>query len=67
MATPAGREGLRLALAIGRDAQPDSLNRFIANPGIPVLVASSTQDIADRLAAVSLAVSAMGDGAARHV
>jgi uncharacterized protein YegL len=59
MATPAGRAALRLSVAIGRDAQSEALNRFIADPGIPVLVANNTQDIADRLEAVSLAVSMM--------
>jgi uncharacterized protein YegL len=61
MATPAGRAALRLSVAIGRDAQSDALNRFIADPGIPVLVANSTQDIADRLVAASMAVSQMSE------
>ncbi len=61
MAQPAGRAALRLAIAIGRDAQSDALNRFIGDPSVPVLVANSTEDIADRLVAASLAVSRMSE------
>ena len=66
---PAGRAAaLRLAVAIGRDAQSDALARFTGDPGVPVLVADSTEDIADRLVAVSLAVSRMSEvGADRGV
>ncbi len=59
MSQPAGRAALRLSIAIGRDAQSAALDRFIADPSIPVLVADSTEDIADRLVAASLAVSRM--------
>ena len=61
MAQPAGKAALRLAIAIGRDAQSAALDRFIGDPGVPVLVADSTEDIADRLVAVSLAVSRMSE------
>ena len=61
MAQPAGRAALRLAIAIGRDAQSEALNRFIGDPTVPVLVADSTEDIADRLVAASLAVSRMSE------
>jgi uncharacterized protein YegL len=61
MAQPAGRAALRLSIAIGRDAQSDALNRFIGDPSVPVLVANSTEDIADRLVAASLAVSRMSE------
>jgi uncharacterized protein YegL len=64
MAQPAGKAALRLSLAIGRDAQADSLNRFIGDPSVPVLVADSTEDIADRLVAASLAVSRMSESGA---
>ena len=64
MTQPAGREALRLAIAIGRDAQSEALNRFIGDPTVPVLVADSTQDITDRLVAASLAVSRMSEAGA---
>ena len=64
MAQPAGKAALRLAIAIGRDAQSAALDRFIGDPGVPVLVADSTEDIADRLVAVSLAVSRMSEAGA---
>ncbi len=64
MTQPAGREALRLAIAIGRDAQSEALNRFIGDPKVPVLVADSTQDITDRLVAASLAVSRMSEAGA---
>jgi len=61
MAQPAGQAALRLAIAIGRDAQSAALDRFIGDPSVPVLVADSTEDIADRLVAASLAVSRMSE------
>jgi uncharacterized protein YegL len=61
-AIPAGRAALRLAVAIGRDANSLELNRFIGDPSIPVLVADHTDEIADRLVAASLAVSQVPDG-----
>jgi uncharacterized protein YegL len=61
MAEPAGKAALRLAIAIGRDAQSAALDRFIGDPAVPVLVADSTEDIADRLVAASLAVSRMSE------
>jgi uncharacterized protein YegL len=64
MAQPAGKAALRLSIAIGRDAQSDALNRFIGDPSVPVLVADSTEDIADRLVAASLAVSRMSESGA---
>ena len=61
MAQPAGKAALRLAIAIGRDAQSAALDWFIGDPSVPVLVADSTEDIADRLVAASLAVSRMSE------
>jgi hypothetical protein len=61
MAEPAGRAALRLAIAIGRDVRSAALDRFIGDPGVPVLVADSSEDIAERLVAASLAVSRMSD------
>src|SRR6201996_5032683 len=61
---PAGKAALRLAIAIGRDARSAALDRFIGDPGVPVLVADSSEDIADRLVAASLAVSRMSEAGA---
>jgi uncharacterized protein YegL len=61
MAQPAGQAALRLSIAIGRDAQSAALDRFIGDPSVPVLVADSTEEIADRLVAASLAVSRMSE------
>ena len=61
MAEPAGQAALRLAIAIGRDAKSAALDRFIGDPGVPVLVANGTEDIAERLVAASLAVSRMSE------
>jgi hypothetical protein len=54
MAQRAGRDALRMAAAIGSDARSDALTRFIANPDIPVLVASEPDQIADRIRLVTL-------------
>ena len=64
MAQPAGKAALRLAIAIGRDAQSAALDRFIGDPGVPVLVADSAEGIAERLVAASLAVSRMSKAGA---
>ena len=61
LATPAGRSALRLAVAIGRDAELDPLERFIGDPSVPVLVADSAEEIADRLIAASIAVSRLSE------
>lgn len=56
-ATRAGHAAMRLAVAIGHDANSEALKRFIGDPTVPVLVADNTDQIADRLVAVSIAVS----------
>ena len=61
---PSGRAALRLAMAIGRDADSEYLERFIGDPQVPVLIAENTDEIADRLVAVSIAVSHMSEAAA---
>jgi uncharacterized protein YegL len=61
MSVPAGRSAMRLAVAIGRDASSESLTQFISDPGVPVLVADSTDDIADRLVVASIALSRMSE------
>jgi uncharacterized protein YegL len=68
MSVPAGRSALRLAVAIGRDASSESLTRFIDDPAVPVLVADSTEDIAERLVVASIALSRMSEvGADRQL
>lgn len=57
MAAPAGRAAVRLAVAIGRDANSEALTRFIGDPQVPVLVADSTDQITDRLVTASMALS----------
>jgi uncharacterized protein YegL len=59
----AGRSLLRLAVAVGRDANSAPLNRF-RSPDTPVLVAESIDDIADRLVTASIAVSRMSEAGA---
>jgi uncharacterized protein YegL len=61
----AGRSALRVAVAIGRDANSEPLNRF-RSPDAPILVADSTDDIVDRLVAASIAVSRMSEAGADH-
>jgi uncharacterized protein YegL len=58
--TVVGRSSLRLAVAIGRDANSEPLDRF-RSPEVPVLVADSTDEIADRLVTASIAVSRMSE------
>jgi uncharacterized protein YegL len=58
--TAAGRSALRLAVAIGRDASSEPLDRF-RSPDVPVLVADGTDEIADRLVTASIAVSRMSE------
>jgi uncharacterized protein YegL len=64
MSVPAGKAAVRLAIAIGRDADSEYLERFIADPRVPVLVAENTDEIADRLVAASIAVSHMSEAGA---
>lgn len=67
MSVRAGKAALRLAVAIGRDARSEALTRFIGDPDVPVLVADSTDEIAERLVVASVAVSRMSEvGADRH-
>jgi uncharacterized protein YegL len=63
---PAGRASLRLAIAIGHDAKSESLDQFIGDPTVPVIVAGNTEEIAERLVAASIAVSRLSEGGADH-
>jgi uncharacterized protein YegL len=56
----AGRSALRLAVAIGRDANSEPLDRF-RSADAPVLVADTIDLIVDRLVAASIAVSRMSE------
>ena len=60
LGTAAGRSALRLAVAIGRDANSEPLDRF-RSQDVPVLVADGTDEIADRLVTASIAVSRMSE------
>jgi uncharacterized protein YegL len=55
--TPAGRATIRVAVAIGRGANSEYLDRFINDPAVPVLVAESVDQITLQLMAASMAVS----------
>jgi len=61
LSVPAGAVALRLAIAIGRDARSEAINRFIGDPTVPVLVAQDADEIADRLVAASVAASRMSE------
>ena len=61
LAQPAGKAALRMSVAIGEQAQSEALTRFIGDPSVPVILAGRTEDIADRLKAVSLAVSKVSE------
>ena len=56
-AVPAGRDAMRIAVAIGRTAKSDSLTKFIGNSSLPVLVAGDIEQIADQLHRASLWVT----------
>ena len=64
LSLPAGRSSLRMAIAIGRGAESEFLDRFIGDVNVPVLIADNTDEIADRLVAASIAVSRMSEGGA---
>jgi uncharacterized protein YegL len=61
--SPAGRSSLRIAVAIGRDAHSEPLERF-RSPGTPILMAERTDDIVDRLVVASIAMSRMSEAGA---
>ncbi len=54
---PAGRDAMRIAVAIGSTARSDALTKFIGNSSLPVLVASDVEQIADQLHRASLWVT----------
>jgi|HubBroStandDraft_4_1064222.scaffolds.fasta_scaffold22743_2 Mg-chelatase subunit ChlD len=60
MSLRAGRDAMRLAVAIGQDAKSGTLTRFIADPAVPVLLASNVSDIADQLKLATLMVTRPG-------
>jgi uncharacterized protein YegL len=61
MAQRAGREALRMAVAIGKDARSEALTQFIDDPRVPVLVASNVDQIADQLRVATLAITGVRD------
>lgn len=54
---PAGRDAMRIAVAIGNSARSEALTKFIGNSNLPVLVASDVEQIADQLHRASLWVT----------
>lgn len=54
---PAGRDAMRIAVAIGSTARSEALTKFIGNSSLPVLVASDVEQIADQLHRASLWVT----------
>lgn len=54
---PAGRDAMRIAVAIGDTARSEALTKFIGNSSLPVLVASDVEQIADQLHRASLWVT----------
>jgi uncharacterized protein YegL len=67
LATPGGRAAVRVAIAIGPDADNEQLAKF-ANADMPILRADRTDEISELLMAVTIAVSRMTElGADRHV
>jgi uncharacterized protein YegL len=54
---PAGRDAMRIAVAIGNTARSEALTKFIGNSSLPVLVASDVEQIADQLHRASLWVT----------
>ena len=54
---PAGRDAMRIAVAIGNTARSEALTKFIGNSTLPVLVASDVEQIADQLHRASLWVT----------
>jgi uncharacterized protein YegL len=60
MSLRAGRDAMRLAVAIGQDATSDTLTKFIANPQVPILLASNASEITDQLKLATLMVTRQG-------
>jgi uncharacterized protein YegL len=57
LAVPAGRDAMRIAVAIGNTARSQALTKFIGNSSLPVLVAADVEQIADQLHRASLWVT----------
>jgi uncharacterized protein YegL len=57
LSVPAGRDAMRIAVAIGNTAKSEALSKFIGNSSLPVLVAGDVEQIADQLHRASLWVT----------
>jgi hypothetical protein len=53
---PWGRRAVRIAVAIGEDADQDALRLFVANPEIPVLQANNAETLVNYIRWASTAV-----------
>lgn len=56
MELPWGKKAVRIAIAIGKDAYHDVLEKFVNNPEVPVLQANNTETLTDYIRWVSTAV-----------
>lgn len=56
MDLPWGKKAVRIGIAIGRDANPDVLKQFIANPEIPLLTANNPEQLTRYIKWASTAV-----------
>jgi uncharacterized protein YegL len=66
LATPGGAAAIRVALAIGPDADHEQLRKFVTD-NLPILQADRTDEISDLIMAVTIAVSRMTEMVAeRH-
>jgi uncharacterized protein YegL len=53
---PWGKRAVRIAVAIGTDADQDALHEFVANPEIPVLQANNAETLVNYIRWASTAV-----------
>lgn len=75
--TPWGKRAVRIAIAIGEDADHEALRQFIANPEIPVLQANNAETLTSyirwastavlKAASAPASVQRSGNGAAANV
>jgi uncharacterized protein YegL len=56
MALPWGKRSVRIAIAIGEDADHHCLRQFVANPEIPVLQANNAESLVNYIRWASTAV-----------
>ncbi len=57
LASPWGKKGVRVGIGIGTDVQEKTLERFIANPEMPVLNARNASELANRIRWATVALT----------